>query len=284
MTWVEDATKNEDKQCLRRDITEVDVSSRGCGKNMLDICCDLTLYNEYIVIVETGNECQLTDYMSSHKKNCCGGLLRASVVPAKFLLVLLDHVACGRRDIQRVGCGMVWERSTLRITVRDTAQTERMRLVNTSSLDSRLHQSRKRVFPRHPCFEPVLSCCLCQCCTQNSLFLQSPYFAHGNGAPGFSVLIHGSTTCRQLKSCLRDWSISRMKPCRQDNDKGQRNKRWRPNNVSSSYPQEAVHPPRQLESSTRALWASRRRSRVSHRNGQPGNSRSRRLRVRRIQE
>ena len=26
MTWVEDATKYEDKQCLQRDVTEVDVS------------------------------------------------------------------------------------------------------------------------------------------------------------------------------------------------------------------------------------------------------------------
>ena len=35
-----------------------------------------------------------------------------------------------------------------------------------------------------------------------------------------------------------------MKPCRQDNDKVQRNRRWqRPNNVSSRYPQEAVHLP-----------------------------------------
>ena len=41
-------------------------------------------------MVETGNECQLTDYMSSRGKNCCGSLLRGSVVPAKFLLVLLN--------------------------------------------------------------------------------------------------------------------------------------------------------------------------------------------------
>ena len=67
------------------------------------------------------------------------------------------HVACGRRDIQRVGCGMGWDLSTLRITGRDTAQTERilMRLVDTSSVDSRLHHSGKRVFARHPCIEAV---------------------------------------------------------------------------------------------------------------------------------
>ena len=40
MTWVEDATKYEDKQCLQRDVIEVDVSKRRCGKNMLDVYCD----------------------------------------------------------------------------------------------------------------------------------------------------------------------------------------------------------------------------------------------------
>ena len=62
----------------------------------------------------------------------------------------------------------------------DTAQTERvlMRLVDTSSLDSRLHHSGKRVFARHPCIELVFSCCLCQCCTHDSSFLLSPYSAH----------------------------------------------------------------------------------------------------------
>ena len=44
------------------------------------------------------------------------------------------------------------------------------------------------MFARHPCIELVLSCCLCQCCTHDSLFLLSPHFAHGSGAPGnFSV-------------------------------------------------------------------------------------------------
>ena len=41
-------------------------------------------------MVTTGNECQLTDYMSSRGKTCYGSLLRGSVVPTKFLLVLLN--------------------------------------------------------------------------------------------------------------------------------------------------------------------------------------------------
>ena len=40
-------------------------------------------------MVLTGNECLLGNYMSSRGKNCCGSLLRGSVVPFKFLLVLL---------------------------------------------------------------------------------------------------------------------------------------------------------------------------------------------------
>ena len=41
-------------------------------------------------MAETGNECQLTDYLSSRGKNCSGSLLLDSVVPAKILLVLLN--------------------------------------------------------------------------------------------------------------------------------------------------------------------------------------------------
>ena len=41
-------------------------------------------------MVETGNECLLGSCMSSRGKNCYGSLLRGSVVPTKFLLVLLN--------------------------------------------------------------------------------------------------------------------------------------------------------------------------------------------------
>ena len=35
LTWVEDATMNKNKQCLQRDVTEVDVSRRGAGRTCL---------------------------------------------------------------------------------------------------------------------------------------------------------------------------------------------------------------------------------------------------------
>ena len=76
-------------------------------------------------------------------------------------------------------------RSTLRITGRDTAQTERilMRLVNTSSLD----QGKE-------CFHVIhvlLSLLSLPMLYAQLDVLQSPYFAHGSGAPGYTVLIHG---------------------------------------------------------------------------------------------
>ena len=44
---------SEDKQCLQRDITEVFVSRRGGGKNMLDVCCEVTSHDEYVAMVKT---------------------------------------------------------------------------------------------------------------------------------------------------------------------------------------------------------------------------------------
>ena len=43
-TWTEDTTMTEDKQCLRRVPTEGRCLEEVCGKNMPDVCCDLTPY------------------------------------------------------------------------------------------------------------------------------------------------------------------------------------------------------------------------------------------------
>ena len=92
MTWVEYATKNEDKQCLRRDVTEVDVSRRGAGRTCL----------MFVVIPRCStsklrwsrpetNVCSQTTcrHMVRTAMEVCW---RGSVVPAKFLLVLLDSL------------------------------------------------------------------------------------------------------------------------------------------------------------------------------------------------
>ena len=91
---------------------------------MLDVCCDLTPYDEYVAVVRAGNECQPTAYMSSHGKFCNSSLLRENVVQAKFFLVpLLNTLLAEPESHTRVGCDMVsGERRTPRITGRDTAQ------------------------------------------------------------------------------------------------------------------------------------------------------------------
>ena len=72
MTWTDDATMNEDKPCLQRDVTEVDVSRRGAGRTCL----------MFVVIPRCAVS---TEQWSIHGNLCHGGLLRGSVVPAKFL-------------------------------------------------------------------------------------------------------------------------------------------------------------------------------------------------------
>ena len=76
--------------------------------------------------------------------------MRGSVVPAMFLFVLLNTLLVEDETFNALV--VVWFGNGARSVPRDTAQTERilMRLVDNSSPDSRLHQSRKRVFPRHP--------------------------------------------------------------------------------------------------------------------------------------
>ena len=84
---------------------------------MLDVCCDATRYNEYVAMVKTANECQLTHYMSSHGKSCYGGLLRGSVVPAKFLLVLLNTLLV--EDETSNASVVVWSGNGARCVSRD---------------------------------------------------------------------------------------------------------------------------------------------------------------------
>ena len=94
--------------------------------------------DEYIAMVETGNECLLGNYMSLRCKNFYCSLFRGSVVPTKFLLVLLNTLHVEDETSNALVVVWVQKRSTLRITGRDTAQTERilLRLVDTSSLAS----------------------------------------------------------------------------------------------------------------------------------------------------
>ena len=120
VTCAEDTTMNGDKQCLQPDVTEADVSRRVAGRTCSMIVMFIMSYDmgqwlelkrvmcqtlrtqravkleallvartqcqtEYIGMITTRNECQLPGYMLQGKLAICG-LLRGSVVPAKFLL------------------------------------------------------------------------------------------------------------------------------------------------------------------------------------------------------
>ena len=89
----------------------------GAGRACLMFVVIPTLYNEDIAMVETGSECQFTDCMSSQGKNCCGGLLRGNVVPAKSLLVFLDKLSVV--DETSNALAVVWVGNGARCVSRD---------------------------------------------------------------------------------------------------------------------------------------------------------------------
>ena len=68
-------------------------------------------------MVKTGNECLLGNYMSSRGKDCFGSLFRGSVVPTKFLLVLLNTLPVEDETFNALV--VVWVRNGARCVSRD---------------------------------------------------------------------------------------------------------------------------------------------------------------------
>ena len=99
------------------------------------------LYVEYNAMIETGNECQLS-----------GCLL---FQPSFSLCRYNCHLRNMRHTTRWLWYGL-GEKSTLRITGPDTARTKRalVRLIDTSSLDSRLCQARRQVHTTHAWIVP----------------------------------------------------------------------------------------------------------------------------------
>ena len=158
---------------------------------------------------------------------------------------------------------MGWERSTLRITGRDTAQTKRilMRLVDTSSLDSRLHHSGKeclRVIHVLSLSFLVVSASVARFVVPSESSLRTWW----RSSWLFSVdpRQYIMSTTEELLARLVNLANEAVQARQRQGSAEQAFFLAAPNNISSSYPQEAVHLPCQLESSTRAHWASRRRT------------------------
>ena len=166
MTWTEDATMNEDKQCLQRDVTEVDVSRRCVGR----ICLMFVMIPRRVTSalqwsrpetnVSTQPTCRQT--VSFATAVCCTEVL----FQPSFSLVCLTRCLRNMRHPTRwLGCGpgngarcvprnVTWYR--LSAHSRKTYSTPHSCLPSASRC-----VKNKRVFARHPCIEPVTSCCLC---------------------------------------------------------------------------------------------------------------------------
>ena len=126
--------------------------------------------------------------MSIHGNLCYDGLLRGSVVPAKFSC-LTRCMRKRRRSTRWLWYGLVDRARCVSRDVTLHRLSVLIRLVDNSPLDSRLHLNAshaKECLTHHPCIESVTVGCLCQCCTHKSSFTLSSYFAHGSGAPGYS--------------------------------------------------------------------------------------------------
>ena len=119
-----------------------------------------------------------TEQWSIHGNFCYGGLLRGSVVPAKFLARCMRKL---RRSTRWLWYGLVDRARCVSRDVTLHRLSVLIRLVDNSPLDSRLHLNAshaKECLTHHPCIESVTVGCLCQCCTHKSSFTLSSYFAH----------------------------------------------------------------------------------------------------------
>ena len=75
--------------------------------------------------------------------------------------------------------------------------------------------------PHHPCIESVPSCVVLARVARTTLRGSWVHTLRmvAEQLVGYNTPIHGSTSSRQLMSCLRGWSISRMKGCKNDRDR-----------------------------------------------------------------
>ena len=145
-----DAVMSEGKQCLQRDVTEVDVSRRGAGITCLMFVGVHTPYDEYIAMVKTETNV-------SSQTTCCLSvtLLRRSVArKCCSSQVSLCHstrclVCCRRNGARSVPRNLT--RHRLSACSRDLL---------TPISDSRLHQDALRsqkIVAYHPCIESATS-------------------------------------------------------------------------------------------------------------------------------
>ena len=177
---------------------------------MLDVFCDPT----FVLWVQSNGQ---------HRGNVCyGGLLRGSVVPAKF--------SCATRCVRKRRRSTRWLWYKLVDCVSRDVTLHRLTTHFSIAVCISMRVTQKSVWHIIHVLnlsQSAVSASVARTSHRSPWALTSRMVAELLViVPGFSLEIQGSTLWRQLRSCLRDWSISRMKPCKQDNDRRQRNRRW----------------------------------------------------------
>ena len=148
MTWVEDSTMSEGKQCLQRDVSEAHVSRRGAGRTCLMFVVFLRR------MMSTLQRSRLETNVSFKRTCCCS---------VSLLLWSVARKCCSSQVSFMSSTRCLQSCVTELTTEPNIAQTERAltRLVDTASLDRRLHQSSKRVSLHNihvlSLFHPLLS-------------------------------------------------------------------------------------------------------------------------------
>ena len=132
-----------------------------CGKNMLDVCCEVSSCDVYVAMVKT-------EKRMSAQPACCytvtfatRSLLRRSVVPAKFLLGTSTRCLQNVRHQTRwwwygLGTKHAMDHGTWHWTDLDWARTHET--CHSASLDSRLYPSKRSV--AHTIHALIVSSCV----------------------------------------------------------------------------------------------------------------------------
>ena len=140
---------------------------------MLDVCCDLTPREEYVVMVKTRNECQ-------PQPTCRHTVTSATMVCYAEVMFQSVNTLPAEQETSNASV-VIWsgEWSTPSTTERNTAQSERVltRLVVQGEFpDGRLYRS----LAHHPCMDRPIMCRRCPHCTHNLFTHMRTHFAHGS--------------------------------------------------------------------------------------------------------
>ena len=126
---------------MRTSTTEGRCPEEGCGKNMLDVCCDHTRCDEYVVMVKTEKKC--------HLQTTCHHTVNSATMDC-YAEVLFQSVNTLPREHETSNASVViWsgERSTPSTTERKSERVLTRLVVRSAFPGGRLYRAKKKVLP-----------------------------------------------------------------------------------------------------------------------------------------